>query len=115
MQGRGNSSVTWRRKNQHFPRKVTEGTEHMTYFPDLSTYLVQHLKLDHQLHAGQRPHPHASILATGGTVRFTGAEDHLVYLWDPQTVEGMPIWAFPTQISRPGSPHRNNCLLPKST
>lgn len=72
----------------------------MTDPPDLSTYLVQHLKLDHQLHAGQRPHSHAPILATGGTVRFTGAEDHLVYLWDPSTVEGMPIWAF--LLSSPG-------------
>lgn len=48
-------------------------------------------------------------------MRLTGAEDHLVYLWDPRTVEGMPIWAFPTQISKPGCPHGNNCLLPKPT
>lgn len=33
-------------------------------------------------------------------MRFTGAEDHLVYLWDPSTVEGMPIWAF--LLSSPG-------------
>lgn len=59
--------------------------------PHLPAYLVQHLKLNHQLHAGQRPHPHAPILATSCTVRFTGAKDHLIYLWDPSTVEEMPI------------------------
>lgn len=43
-------------------------------------YLVEHLELDHQLHAGQRPHPHAPVISARGAVGLPGAEDHLVHL-----------------------------------
>lgn len=46
----------------------------------LSDYLVQHLKLYHQLHAGHTPNPHTAVLTTGGTVRLTGTECHFIYL-----------------------------------
>lgn len=117
-------------ENQHFPQggdkepasargstahDLGSAFEHMLTPPELPTYLVQHLELDHQLHAGQRPYPHAPILATSGTVRLAGAEDHLVYLWDPVWLRGCPAGPFLPWSPAPGCPHRNICLLPKST
>lgn len=45
-----------------------------------SPHLAEHLKLHHQLNAGDRPHPHATVFTASGKVLLVRAEHYSIHL-----------------------------------
>lgn len=82
--------------------------------PGAPQYLVQHLQLDHQLHAGQGPHPHAPVITACGTVGLTGAENHLIHLQGASQPGLRPHGPWVGGHSGPDCPNTGACP-PKPT